>query len=112
MFGIKSKNTPSQRRARTMGNRVSRALGRYWRIIFVSFLVMLIGVLTAITLYLWYTYARMQDVSQQETDNYIAEKQAETAFREEEFNTLKETVEKRRSDFDNTPQFYDNMFHY
>ena len=54
----------------------------------------------------------MQDVSQQETDNYIAEKQAETAFREEEFNTLKETVEKRRSDFDNTPQFYDNMFHY
>ena len=98
--------------ARTAGSRVMRAFGRRWRVIFFTLMALLVGVLGLITAYLWYTYVGGQDVSQQDIDNYIVQKQSETAFKKEPFDKLKDTVETRRADFAQTPQFYDNMFYY
>ncbi len=112
IFGAKKKTQDPRRAARAYSNRIARAVGRRWRMIFMSLLSIMIIALALVAVYLWQTYVRMQDVAQEELRQYITTKQEETSFKREAFDNLKDSVELRRLQFDNPPQFYDSMFHY
>ncbi len=111
-LGSKRSAHDRRRAVQAYGDRIVRTVGRLWRVIFMSLLSIMAVTLTVIVGYLWYTYMRMQDVSPQELEQYIATKQEETSFKREAFDHLRETVEARRNNFDHPPEFYDNMFHY